>query len=279
MAGKKKTKQKQKCTPASIDPLDFYYSTPNSKLLTILIIVSIIIVVVMLFIFKYFTDSVKNNPVQNNVVSGYLSLVGIPVGVTLAFVVTSVWTNYSTAQSQLNDEATEVLALYKLIGNYPVKREVRRIQAEIVEYTEFIINQEFDLMSQGIQSAEAFNMLENIGQSIYSLNPSTPKQTSIYNQAIALYQRILALRISRMGYVSQGIPLELWWVLILGIAIVFFISFFICFECIWIHVIMTALATAAVVSLLFLIIAFDFPYKGDFALSSNGFQLAMQRMG
>lgn len=256
---------------------NFLYGQENSKLLTILIVVFVLIAIVLLVIFKCFTETVVKDGQLNNLIGGYLSLVGIPVGVTLAFVVTTVWTSYTVAESQLAEEATEVLSLYNIIGNYP-GGDGLPIQQQIINYTEFIINDEFILMSEGIQSTVAFNMLQAIGESIYELDPVTPKQKSIYDQSIDVYQKILALRISRMGYVSRGLPLELWWVLLLCIIIVLVMTYFLHFDTLWYHILLTAFSVAALTALVFLIVSLDFPYKGDFGLSSQVFQIALSKM-
>jgi hypothetical protein len=269
--------KKETSTSSFKNTESFFYSVPDSKLLTIFIVVMVLIVIVMLVVFKCFMKSTSIDSNDNGMITAYLSLVGVPVGVTIAFVVTNVWANFASAQSKIAEEATQLALLYSMIGKYPTK-ESRSIQKGIKLYTRFIIEKEFDLMSKGIQSSIAFEALEEIGNSIYSLNPLTNKEISIYNQAINLYQKTVSLRIARMGYVSFGIPLELWWVLILGVIIVVIMTFFINFKCFWLHITVTSFAIAAIVSLIFLIVALDYPFRGDFGLSSSAFSAALSKM-
>lgn len=254
---------------------EFFYSTPNSKLLTILIIFTVFLVAMFLYIFKYVTASVTVNDSTNGTIGVYMSIVGLPVGVILSFIVANTWTSFSEAQAKENAEATKLLLLYNLLDAFP---GAERIQASIKTYTAFIISDEFPLMEKGQQSLEGLDMITSIGDAIYELDPQTDQETTLYGEAIGMFEEIMALRIARMGYAVYGLAPELWWVLILGVIVVIFMSFFLYMESFTMQAIMTGFSAAILVSLLFLIVALNYPYRGDFGLDSLPFQIALGNM-
>ncbi len=256
---------------------DFFYSIANSKLLTILIVLTIFLIIVFFCIFKYFTQSIGLNDSSNSMVATFISLVGLPVGIILAFIVSNTWSNFSDAQIKENEEATELLVLYDLMDDYP-NDEGTNVQLAIQDYTRFIIDEEFSLMEKGIQPQQGLEMLFNIGDLIYALDPIGAKEATLYSESIDIFQRILSLRIIRMGHVSTGLAPELWWVLILGVVIVIFMTFFLYSSHTYVHLIMVSMTGTALVALLFLIVALNFPYRGDFGLDSIPFQLALLNM-
>jgi hypothetical protein len=229
----------------------------------------------MLAIFRYVLAPYLN-PGLNNTIGTYIGVVGLPVGVILSFIVASAWAAFSNAQTTENEEATKIFALYNLIGEYPIEGPI--IQEQIKLYVMEIIDNEFIIMAQGVQPTLGFDLLTAIGDSIYQLRPETPRDTTLYSQAISLYQEIQSLRIIRMNYVSYGLAPELWWVLILGVVVVIVMTFFLQMCSFVLQAMVTAMITATLVSMLFLVVAFNFPYRGDFGLDATPFEIALANM-
>jgi len=254
---------------------NFFYTLPDSKLLTILIVISVILVIVFLLAFRYVTKNVNFTESTNNVVASYLGIVAVPVGVILSFIIASAWAAFSDAQSKENEEATQLLLLYNVIRQLPNTEE---LQLSIKRYTAFIIEVEFPLMEKGMQSIEGLQMVIEIGDMIYEYDLFGQKESILYREAIDMYQLVISLRITRLGYAVFGLAPELWWVLILGVIIVIVVSYFIYTKSTKLQIILTALVAAALVSMLFLIVALNFPYRGDFGLDSLPFEIALANM-
>jgi hypothetical protein len=280
---KQKVEQRNKIIPIVEDDPDslypvndmYLYSIPNSKLLTLLIIVTILLVVVFLVIFRYVTERLKFDGATNNVVGNYLSVAALPIGVVLAFVIATASQSYNDAQTKENQEATQLLLLYNILLELP---DTEDIQEAVKTYTSFIITNEFPLMEQGMQSHQGLEMIFAVGDLIYGYDPHGGKQDILYKEAIDKYNLILSLRIIRMEYAVYGLAPELWWVLVLGVIIIIFLSFFLYLKCFCLQVVLVCVMAVALVSLLFLVVALNFPYKGDYGLDSLPFQIALANM-
>ena len=265
--------RKRKPTTGNFD--NCFYSLPDSKLITILIVIAIIFVTVFLIAFRYVTKDGYLSDTTNGFVGSYLGIVAIPVGVILSFIVASVWAAFSDAQAKENEEATNLLLLYNIVKQLPKTAE---LQLAIKRYTAFIIEVEFPLMEQAMQSQEGLTMIITIGDMIYEYQPESKKDIVLYREAITMYESIISLRIIRLGYTINGLAPELWWVLILGVVVVIIVSFFIYSGSIILQLILTILITTALVSMLFVIVTLNFPYRGDFSLDSMPFEIALANM-
>ena len=120
---------------------NYFYNIPNSQVLTIVIGISMLIAILCLLAFKEFNILFGSPNVGATNVETYLSLIGVPLGVLLGFVITRVWAAYSDAQLREKEEATKLLLLYNTAADINGGKDV---QDKIVDYLKFIIKAEMD---------------------------------------------------------------------------------------------------------------------------------------
>ena len=120
---KQKNKQCNRRTETTGD--SFFYSIPNSMLLTALIVLVVLLVIIFLIIFRFATKNCNFNDSSNGVVSSFLSLVGLPFSVVLSFIVASAWESFADAGEKENEEATKLLLLYDLLQDMPGAEDIQ----------------------------------------------------------------------------------------------------------------------------------------------------------
>src|SRR5665647_1888701 len=109
-------------------------------------------------------------------------MVALPVGVTLSFIVASVWATYADAQLKEASEASQLFVLYKLIGKI---HDTKKTQKEIKSYIEYVINVEFPLFADGhVEKSTGFDRLVKIGEDIYLIEPDGDRESAIFSQCI-----------------------------------------------------------------------------------------------
>lgn len=254
-------------TTGACKPNTFLYDIPSSTLLVLFIAIAVILSIVGLAAYKYFVPPDYFTFDSNSLTAIFLGIIGVPVGVVLAFVVTGVWQSYNDASAKNETEASDLLFLYRSVQQLP---DTDQILQSIRNYISYIIEVEFPQMRAGIDPVEGLALLLSIGSQIYNLNPETPKEIVLYQESIDLYNEILALRAARIGSLD-GLAPELWWVLIIGIVIIIVMSWFVYSRRPILHYIMTVAVAAGLASLLFLVVVLDRPYQGQFSLDENSF--------
>jgi len=83
--------------------------------------------------------------------------------------------------------------------------------------------------------------------------------------------RLVEFRRERIVEASEGTPKELWWMLIIGFSITIIISWFLKGNQAY-RVAMITLSAITYASMAFLVVALDFPFKGEFGLRPVAFQ-------
>ena len=77
---------------------------------------------------------------------------------------------------------------------------------------------------------------------------------------------------------TAGLPATIWWVVILGAAASIALTWLFSVENVRRHLMLTSLYSALIGLLIFLIAALDNPYRGEFSVGPDAFELVLERM-
>lgn len=258
-------------------PYPLFYTLSNSLLLLIFIVVLVSISLIGLFIFITLTNNGfihRFNDVNTGV---YLAIVSVAVAVVIAFVVTDEWQNFITVQERVFEEANVLLILYETFSLLPESETIKDL---IVRYICTIINIEFPAMER-FEIPPPNNILRTLQTAIYVYEPSpplNPMQLILYEKAIDQMNTAMMLRVSRIES-SQGVlPNELWWVIIIGYIIIVTMTWFLKGDNYY-RLIMNALVSVVYAILIFLVVALDYPFRGDFSIKPGPFIFVLNNIG
>lgn len=272
--GKKKPRTKKPIARQLRSTPDFFYDTKNSTLIVLMVILVVILSLTGLYMFKFFFPPAYFGHHSNVAIGIFIGVLTIFLGVMLAFVVTGESATFFDTQSTESLEATSIFLLYQTVSNMPNTAETQQL---IIDYLNYIINVEFPLVESGIIPTEGFVILAKMSLLIYNYEPMTSRENALYAQSIAQFNNVISLNANRVNSASIGIPGELWWVLIFNTILVIVMTWFVdCGDTM--HYLLTGIISAGLASMLFLIIALDFPYRGDFGLDSGPFQVALDNI-
>ena len=205
-------------------------------------------------------------------VAGFLiAIVGLIYGVLQAFVVFVVWTQYEDAKGAVEREANCAADIYHIsYGLSPALQTT--VRADLRAYVNDVVTYEWPAMSTGKLSPEADRSTDRLWFDISTMNPTTPRDTALYQEAISRINEMGNSRRQRLLASRDGVPPVMWMILIFGgIATVAFTYFFGA-ENLKAQALMTALLATVIAMVLFLIAALDYPFTGDVRVSPDAFQ-------
>lgn len=254
--------------------VDFFYNIPNNLLILVFIVVLVSLALIGLYIFIVLTDDRFSKRFDNANTNIYLSLLVVVIGVVMAFVITDEWQNFTQIQSDLITEANVLFLLIQTIEPLPDTSDTIIM---IVQYICSIINVEFPAMQIG-QLPPDNVFLDSLQVAIYEYHPLTTRDTVLYDKSIDLLNQAIFLRNKRLEASVDGLPAELWTVLLLGVIVLIIMSWFITGDNYY-RAIMVILIVTTYASLLFLIVALDFPFMGQFSLTAEPFQFVLDKLG
>jgi hypothetical protein len=201
----------------------------------------------------------------------------VTFGVIIGFSAFLVLNKYTTSQTTVVNEASDVRALYFLAEQFP-EAQRDQLQDLAISYARVVIEEEWPLMREGQLSLRATALNQEITKSVDSFQPSTSPEQTLYSQALQRAHELNQNRSTRSLYASKGLPPILWMVLgVLGVMIIIF-TYFLGMESARLHILAVAALTAGLSFTVFTTMALDQPFGGDLRVTPNAFETVLSEM-
>jgi len=204
-------------------------------------------------------------------------------GLAVALIAVSVFENYSDVASIVSREASELSALYQDASGYP---ETARsaLQAELKAYTRYVIDTAWPAQRQGQVALRGVEILNRFQSTLTAFEPTTEGQRALHAEALRAYNQLVEARSLRLDAVKNtGLPGVLWIVILAGAAIGILATFFFRVDDPRLHEVMVTLLATFMGLVIFMILAFDRPFRGDLGLDpgpyENAYTILMQDRG
>jgi hypothetical protein len=195
-------------------------------------------------------------------VSGFVfTNLGVLYSVLLGFTVVNVQQRYDQVSTTVKTEAAYLSELYRDAEAFS-KKDVVAIQGSLKDYTESIIKDEWDVVSEGKPHPKTTLMLNKVWRAYYDVDLVSHKEEILYAESIHQLNQLINTRLLRLFGGEESLSDEMWLLLIIGgVVIVVFISIF-SFEALWLHLVLASVLATSTAFLLFLIYSLDTSFTG-----------------
>ena len=215
--------------------------------------------------------------IENEIVSYYFgALVGF-FGITLGLISVGVWQTFSDADVKSATEAAAVEALYRDVSSYPEPQR-SDLQGKVKEYLRHVIEDAWPQQRSGQTPTGGTKRMTDIQTTLFPFEPQTQGQMAVHQEALKQFNRVSELRRLRVLSATAGLPPVMWWIVIIGACLAIAITWFFIVESVAIHAIFTAMLSALLGLLIFITAAMDNPYRGEFSVGPDAFQLVYERV-
>jgi hypothetical protein len=221
----------------------------------------------------------------HNDVAGFIyAALGVIYAVLLALVVIAVWEEYDAASETVEQEANAVAEIFWLAHRLP-EPEGRELQELCRSYAEEVVNVGWPLMEQGRtpsmersqETSRAWVLIDDIRASLQEIEPHTKADEELYAEGLDQVQRLADARRMRLVAAQEGIPGVLWAVLIFGGIVAVSFTYLFGLENTWAHRLMVLTLAAVIGLVLFTIGAMEHPFSGGARISTEAFDLILER--
>jgi hypothetical protein len=198
-------------------------------------------------------------------------------GLAAALIVVNVWQNYSEIAKISSEESTAVAGLYRGVSNYPepIRSE---LQKQLRDYVDYVIHQAWPMQQQGQIPSQGVGLMSNFQATLTAFEPATEGQKILHANAFRIYDQLSAARRLRLDSVETQLPGVLWFIIVAGAFISLTSAFVVRVEDVWLQGIQTVFLAAFVGIIIFLIFAFDRPYRGELGLRPDSYQLVYDQL-
>lgn len=246
-------------------------TTPNIILFFLFIFIVIFISMIGLYFFELILMCLCINEKTLNHTKTYILIVASLISIVLAFIIYNEYQSFYRAQLNVEEEATALSNLYKMVETLP---GTRKTQEQIINYLKSIIYVEFPILAQNKTPSNNI-ILNELQQMIYNYHPHNVREAQLYQETVVSLNRAVNLRTARIDSAMTGITPEILWVVIFGIVVNIFITFFVPTN-IYYKMFMTSLVAAVFASLLFLLVILDYPFSGEYSIPPQAFKLVLR---
>ena len=197
------------------------------------------------------------------------------VGFVFAFVTVATWQNYNSVSDTVSKEAHTLFNLYQIMDAYPGEAK-KAGQAELIQYAQIVIEQEWPILNQQQFDLNAFKSLDRIKQIFLNHKPSKFEGLAIHNEGLSLLSDYTDLRRNRIESAKSFLAKPMWAALIISAVLLILFSALFKTKNIRIHAVMIALVGASLGVMFFLLVIYDNPFWGPSAIQPTPFQKTLE---
>ncbi|HZB91728.1 MAG TPA: DUF4239 domain-containing protein [Stellaceae bacterium] len=255
---------------------DWIYDHPTWEVGTIIIAFSVLASWIGLYFFDRFVNvSIRSR--HNDVAGFIIAIIGVVYAVLLAFIAVAAWASFDSADHVVQQEANLVGNLYRdsIAIPEPARSEMR---ADIKQYLDLVITKEWPAQREHRLNTQAWMAVEKLHGAITGIDAKTLGQSVVEAEMLKTLNDLYNARRSRILAADDGIPNTIWWILVLGGIITVGFSFFFGMPNMKMHYAMTGLLAASMALVMVLIVALDWPFRGQVSISPEAYQAVQQDM-
>jgi hypothetical protein len=198
-------------------------------------------------------------------------------GLALALTAVHVWETYEDVASVTSREAATLATLYRNVSEYPEPTR-SLLQAGLKEYMDYTIHEAWPLQRRGIVPIRGIRRIDRFEATLMNFEPKTEGQKLLAGEALRVYNTMIEVRRMRLDAVEIRLPPVMWLVVLAGAAISLVSSFFFPVEDFRVHATQVALLCVLIGVVIFMIVAFDRPFRGDLGLTAAPYELVYDQL-
>jgi hypothetical protein len=188
-------------------------------------------------------------------------------GITLGFVIVTLYENFESAQSAVQDSASQLVQLYRDTSGLPIAKAIR---GEMTTYVANVRFREFPLMREGKSFDQVGDLhITHMYEILQDYQPRTPAQVAFYGDAIGRLDDVVAARMHRLFASGQELPLPFDILLFVGAALLVGSLYLLNVDSRRVHLTLVLGVTLILSLSLTLAIELDNPFAGSVSVSSQ----------
>jgi hypothetical protein len=212
-----------------------------------------------------------------HVIGTMVHAVAIFYSLTVALIMVAVWETHSDAAHLVSNEASAVASLWRDLGGYPESvREPAR--GELRTYTNYVIREAWPLQRKGQIPRGGVVRLDRLQATLFSFEPVTESQKIVHAETLRAYNQLINARRLRLDAVETDLPGVLWTVVLVGALICLAAPFFFRVDDLPLHGMLLTLLALFVGLVIFVVLAFDRPFRGGLGVSPEPYRLVYEQL-
>jgi hypothetical protein len=213
----------------------------------------------------------------NDIVGYYFGAITVLYGITLGLLMVGVWSTFTGTQEKVDREASTLAAFYLDVSHYPEPNR-GRLQGDLRRYTREVIDVAWPQQQKGVIPKGNIAIVANLANELAAFEPASEEQKILHLETYDKFNQLVERRRSRLLGVTAGLSGPLWLLVLIGAAINIAVTWCFHLHNQRMHFWMTALTSALLGLMIFLLAEMDHPYLGEISVSSEPFELVYDNL-
>jgi Protein of unknown function (DUF4239) len=212
---------------------------------------------------------------HNDLAGFTIAIISVLYAVLLAFIAIATWESFSKASDIVENESDYVGGMYLDTAGLPDAKG-QEIRDALEKYVSVVIDQEWPIQRDGKTPTQGWKPLRDLATAIATIHPQNSGETVIEAELLKSWNQVYDARSARLSAVQGHIPGVIWCIVFFGAAITIAYTYLFGFESFGMHVAMTATVAATLALVIVMIIALDWPFRGQISVSPDPFIMTQQ---
>ncbi|WP_029111123.1 DUF4239 domain-containing protein [Mycobacterium sp. URHD0025] len=234
------------------------FGTVGAWVMLVVVVVGAVLLAVGTVLLASRVIARDTRPEHNSVLSPFLTVVGLVYGALLGFTVVVGWQQYLSAETNVSNEASTLVTLYRQTVAMPQPQQTQ-VREQLRRYAAAVQGPEW--------GREEFGTISNNGRSaltemyrIVGTSKSDGTASAINSQFLSQLAVLTSDRSARILNSSPRIPTLLWFSLVFGSVVLISLASFMRLENNRAHMVLVSSVTVLLALLLYLVFMLDHPY-------------------
>jgi Protein of unknown function (DUF4239) len=211
---------------------------------------------------------------HNHIVAIFLGLSGAFYSITLGLIAVATFENFNGTEDKVNSESSSLAGLYRDV-NILEKPERLQMAATLKKYTQYIVNEAWPLQKKGIVPKGGTMLIDTFQQQFAKYTPDTDRDKIIYAEVFDQFNALVEKRRLRLSAVNTSLPASVWLILFFGAFVNIVLTWLLVIKNKKLDILVNVLSASLLGSLIFLIAAMDNPFRGEYSVTADSFQLLL----
>ena len=254
--------------------IDRLYNLPESAMLMVTIAVIVSLMVGLPFAVRRIPWMTPSDFNTDFVVRTQATLFTM-TSLVLTFTLVQADINYRQAESLVTNEASRIDQLDRLLTRYG-DADVAKVRPMLRAYATSLVKDEWPVMLNGQRHENTAEAFASLSRRILAINPANERQNLVLAEMFKTLDTMADVRSQRLSIVTIRLPALYWWVVMLAVAMLLFVSSSI-EQTPFRRTILCAQA-AVVGGFLGFVFIMDQPFRGETAISADAIVRSLERM-
>ncbi len=252
------------------------YNMPNWLLALVVVAITVAFAILGLLAVRAVLRG-RSREMSNEIVIGLGHQVGVIYAIVVGFVAIGVLSAYDKANGIVENEANQAFTIWVDARVYPADFELK-VRNAVEDYLHVVIHDEWPVQDQGRTSLIASRSFEYLYRLIIDYAPTSEAQGIVHREIIQKVNKIFEDRRDRAFMNVHGLQPTVYCEIFLATLILLGFAWAFSAKKLQGHLTLTAMLGVAIGLVIFLIVVFDYPFRGYFSVTTECYQEALDHL-